>query len=505
MKNFIKISFIVFLFIQQFVFCQKQIDFAQLDNYISKAVTDFEATGLTISIVKDGDVVFKNAYGFKNAETGEKVTTASLFNIASCSKAFSSFCMGLLVEEGIVNWSDNVIDYLPEFQLADPFITREMNLVDILSHRSGLETFAGDLLWYETNYSDEEIIKRLKYIPIKNDFRSQFGYQNCMYIVAGKVIEKAKGISWSDMIYERIFKPLKMVESKTCGNDLQKGQDIALPHIKGKVIETSMQHPNPAGSIFSSVDEMSNWIKMWLNKGEFEGNKIISQQMLEELTSTKIALNVSPFFKNNGINFRNYAMGWFTFDYSGKKVIQHGGGMPGYISIVVIVPEENLGMVILTNDDNNLPTVLSYKILDLYLNDKQTDWAKIFLKLKKSGEEQAKKKEEEINSSRIIGTSPSLELSEYAGFYEDKMYGKAMIEYANGELKLTLLPAEKLFVAKMEHWHFDTFRIKFKDEFLPSGFVNFNFDSQRNILGFKIDLPNPDFDFNSMEFNKIER
>ncbi|MBN2572574.1 MAG: beta-lactamase family protein, partial [Ignavibacteriales bacterium] len=169
MKQIIKKLFFIFLLLSQFALCQKQVDFNELDSYISKAVTDFKATGLSISIVKDGQVVFKNAYGVKNIETGEAVTTGSLFNIASCSKAFTSFCMGLLVEEGVVKWNDKVIDYLPEFQLENPFITSQMNLFDILSHRSGLETFAGDLLWYETNYSDDEIISRLKYIPIKND------------------------------------------------------------------------------------------------------------------------------------------------------------------------------------------------------------------------------------------------------------------------------------------------------------------------------------------------
>ncbi|MFQ5753297.1 MAG: serine hydrolase, partial [bacterium] len=410
---------------------------------------------------------------------------------------------GRLVEEEKLNWDDKVIDYMPEFRLADPYITKELNMKDILSHRSGLATFYGDLLWYETNYDNQEIIKRMRYLPIKNDFRSEFGYQNNMFMIAGEIIYKITGQTWSEFVYEKLFQPLEMVESKTCSQDLTKNQDIAHPHIKGKLSELPIYRPNPAGTIFSSVDEMSHWIIMLLNGGRWQGQQILNTNTIEELFSAQTILNVSSFMKKNGSHFHAYGLGWFLFDYAGKKIVEHDGGMPGYISKVTLVPEEKLGLVILTNDLNNLTGALRYKILDTFLTGRQKDWAKEYLQYKKAREKRLEKQKSERAAKRAKNTTPSLELAGYTGTYQDKMYGNAKVEIKNNELWLTLLPTKEKFVSKMEHWHYDTFRIKFKDEFLPEGFVTFSFNSNGEVTGFKIDLPNPDFHFFNLDFKKI--
>ena len=482
----------------------QDVDFQALDRYIDNAVEDFELSGLALSVVKDGSVVFSRGYGYKNLETKEPMTTTALFNIASCSKAFTAACIGMLVTEQKLHWQDKVIDTIPEFRLADPYITKELNIRDILSHRSGLATFVGDLLWYETDYDNPEIIRRMRYLPIQNDFRSQFGYQNNMFMIAGEIIEEITGKTWSEFLVERVFLPLDMTESRSCSKHITAGQDIAMPHLNRKSQPLAIYDPNPAGSIYSSVDEMSHWITALLNGGNWNGQQILAQEMIETLFTPHTILPVSAQMKNNGSHFNTYGLGWFLFDYSGRKIVEHDGGMPGYISKVTLVPEENLGFVILTNDMNNLTGALRYRILDAFLNDQEKDWAAEYLEMRQKYEEAKEKQTSDRYAKRIEDTEPSLEPVAYTGVYTDKAYGNAQIEMENKHLKQTLLPTEEKFVSRMEHWHFNTFRIKFKDEFLPEGFVTFRLNTDAEITGFSIDLPNPDFHFYNLDFKKIE-
>ena len=502
-----KLSLAVLFFVLPFVVLQagNNVDYNALDSYIGKNVKDFELVGLSIAIVKDNKVVFNKGYGLKDSNKKDKVTCNSLFNIASCSKAFTAACLGLLVEEGKLKWRDKVIDYLPEFRLSDPYITKELTIKDLLCHRSGLETFGGDLLWYETNYDDKEIIRRLRYLPIKRQFRSEYGYQNNMYIVAGEVLKKVSGKSWGEFLSEKILRPLEMKTTAVAGKYLDKDMDIAYPHIEKRRYPRYIQNPQAAASLFSNVAEMANWVRMLLNKGKWKERQILKPETIEELFTPQIVLSVNSFMRKNGTNFRTYGLGWRIFEYYGERIIEHSGGMPGYISKVTLVPGKNLGFVILTNNMNALTTVLRYKILNLFLDrDNRKDWAKEFLEMKKKGEKFKQNRREARAKSRIKKTGPSLKLEGYTGLFQDKVYGNAEIELQKGKLFLTLLPTKEVFTSKMEHWHYDTFRVKFKDEFLPYGFVTFNFDSYGKVTGFKIDLPNPDFHFKNLDFKKIK-
>jgi CubicO group peptidase (beta-lactamase class C family) len=210
----------------------QQADFDNLDAYIANAVEMFEQTGVAVAIVKDSAVVFSKGYGFRNLEENMPMTTSALFNIASCSKAFTAACLGMLVDQDKLRWSDKVTDYIKGFRLEDPYITQQLNMTDILSHRSGLRTFYGDLLWYETDYSNSEIIHRMRYLPIMNDFRLQFGYQNNMFMIAGEIIEAITGKTWAEYLYDNIFKPLGMAQSRACSRHLTSDQQIAYPHLE---------------------------------------------------------------------------------------------------------------------------------------------------------------------------------------------------------------------------------------------------------------------------------
>jgi len=249
---------------------------------------------------------------------------------------------------------------------------------------------------------------------------------------------------------------------------------------------------------------MSHWIRALLDGGDWNDRHILDQEIIETLFTPHTILPVSQQMKNNGIHFHAYGLGWFLFDYAGKKIVEHDGGMPGYISKVTLVPEENLGFVILTNDMNNLTGALRYRILDAFLSDQDKDWAAEYLKTRQEYEQAREKQKSDRHVKRIKNTKPSLDLMAYTGVYTDKAYGNAQIEMENEHLKLTLLPTKEKFVSSMEHWHFNTFRIKFKDEFLPEGFVTFRLNTDAEITGFTIDLPNPDFHFYNLDFKKME-
>ena len=503
MKIKVVLLIIVILLIQPAEVAYSQ-DINDLDTYISKAVEDFELTGLAIAVVKDGEVIFEKGYGYKDADEKMPMTTTALFNIASCSKAFTAACIGKLVSEGKLGWKDKVIDYIPEFKLEDEYITSHLNIADLLCHRSGFGTFYGDLLWYGTDYTPMEIIERMQYVPMTKDFRSEWGYQNNMYLVAGEIILRITGKTWAEFLTDEIFLPLGMTESRPASNTLSLDQDIAYPHLEGEKQELLIMDPLPAGSIYSSVNEMTHWMQMLLNSGEWDGTEIMKASAVDDMFTPHTIRNVPGYMKNIGVHFNMYGLGWMLFDYSGKKIVEHDGGMPGYISKVTLIPEEDMGFVILTNDMNILPGALRFKILDLFFNDNDTDWSEQFLGYKANMDAADEKGQKEREESRITGTSPSLELNGYAGKYNDQMYGEAEVVVDGGKMVLTLLPTSELFTSEMEHWHYDTFRIKFVDDFLPNGFVTFSFDSYGKVTGFKIDLPNNDFHFFNLDFQKVD-
>lgn len=492
---------IIIFFISTTLFAQ--IDFDKLDKYITKAATDFKIEGLAIAVVKDSQIVFSKAYGYADIEKQIPLTTNSLFNIASCTKAFTAAIVAKQVDEGKLSWDDKVIEHIPYFQLSDIWITNQLNIVDILSHRSGLKTFAGDLLWYHTDYSSEEIIKRMRFIPIENEFRSQYGYQNNMFMMAGEIVSQSSGITWHEYLQNEIFNKLEMKNTKLSGSFLSEKDDIAFPHVNGSVYPIADELPDPAGSIYSNVEEMGNWISMLLNGGKYNSEQVLTDKVINDMFTPRTIVRLSRTMEKAGANFHTYGLGWFMFDYYGRKIIYHDGGMPGYMARTMLVPKENFGFVILTNGMNPLPLAISQQILDLAFGNPEADWAADYLERVKQRDERMKSFETEKEENRIEGTSPSLELAGYTGNYNDNSYGESSIELINDKLVLTL-PAKDVFVSEMEHWHNDTFKIKFKDEYLPEGFVTFDFNARGEVTAFKIDLPNPDFHFNDLYFEKID-
>ncbi|MEM1000771.1 MAG: serine hydrolase [Bacteroidota bacterium] len=476
----------------------------KLAKEIEQSFDAFAPTGMAVAVVKDGEIVLQSTLGYKDAEAQSPITPNTLFSIASCSKAFTAACVGLLVAEGKLDWSDKVTDFVPGFQLADPCITSQMTVRDLLCHRSGLGTFFGDLLWYGTNYTNEEVIRRMRHLPINRQFRSEFGYQNNMYMVAGEIIREVSGKSWSEFVVERIFRPLGMQTTVPSNDELAPGQDLALGHIKGKKVPVyDFNATKPAASIYSSVNELSHWMRMLLDRGRWQGKEVLPAAVLADMFTAQVPQNVSAVWQSWGVHFRAYGLGWGMFDYAGKKVIEHNGGMPGYISKVCVVPEENLGVVILNNGMNGVVNdAVRFKVLDYFLEHTGEDWDKVFGRFVEMGEEYEAHATRERTGSRVKRTKMSLNPEDYVGIYTDKMYGDAAVEMRGKTLHLTLQPAAAVFTSPMEHWHYDTFKVQFKDDFLTFGLINFKLDAYGKISGFKIDLPSDDFHFFNLDFRK---
>lgn len=479
----------------------------QFDKATQKVFDNFSPSGLSVAIVKDGTIIYEKVFGYKNVPEMDFMDNSAIFNIASCSKAFTAACIGKLVQEGLISWDDKVIDYIPEFKLADECITNQMNIQDLLSHHSGLKTFEGDLLWYNTNYTDEEIIKRMQYLPVTKKFRSDYGYQNNMFMLAGEIIERITGISWEKFVTQNFFSTLEMYDTRSSNDSFEGNENIALPHFNDSLIEVfDFEGSKPAASIWSNPRDLAKWVSIFMNNGKYKNIEILSPEIINKLTSPQTILRVSEESLSFGTHFRTYALGWFTYDYQGVKILEHDGSMPGYISKVAMIPEKNIGIIILNNGfDMFCNDALMLAITDIVLEKTGNNWIEYYQTQKRESDQYTEEQTKERLSKRELNTQPSLDINKFAGNYSDIMYGNAVVEMENNSLKITLLPAAKVFNSTMEHWQHNSFRVDFKDPYLPFGIINFKVDeSLKRVTGFTIDLPSSDFNFANLDFKKVD-
>ncbi len=493
-------------FVTYFSVFSQEIDFGRYDSYIKKSMRDFKMPGLAIGVIQNGDIVFQQGYGVTKIGEDQRISTNSMFGIASLSKAFTAASMGMLVEDGKLNWDDKVTKHLPNWKLSDPIVTNMMTIEDLLCHRSGLKTFDGDLLWYGSNYSREEIITRIQYLPLSYQYRNGFGYQNIMFITAGEVIAKVSRMSWDKFVYTRIVKPLGMTQTVSSITKYKENTQIAYPHLKRKPQQLlNYDNSGATAALNSNVVDMMTWTKFWLNEGIHHGDTLLKASTVRKIFSVQNPLNVSSFDASIGTHFKGYGFGWFLMDYNGKKVVHHGGGLPGYITKVALVPEENMGIVILSNDMSSICTALMYKLLDEAFGEAKRDWSKDFSSYSKRSDSISTVKMNKQDEERKKETILSAPIESYAGTYSDKYYGNAIVTVKGkgkkARLKLVLEPAKGLFTATCDHWENDSFVFKFNDEFLPRGFANFKVEGGK-ISGLTIDLPNPDFHFSNLNFVK---
>ncbi len=505
----------IFLIFAQVSWSQSIIDkntINKLDAYYQKSFDEWNLPGMAIALVKDGKIIYSKGFGVKSVATGKKVDTKTNFAIASNTKAFTTAALATLVDAGKLNWDDKVRDYLPYFTLYDEYVSAHFTIRDLVSHRSGLETFSGDLIWYGTNYSREEVIRRARFLKPKYEFRAHYGYQNIMFIAAGEIVAKVSGMSWDNYVKKTFFAPLKMNTTITSVTDIQPRDNIALPHNTNNGVNHVIDWVNwdnigGAGTILSNVDELSNWLITQLNRGVFGKDTLWSKARSKEMWSLTTPEEISNCRNNKtpSMTFSGYALGWEVSNLHGHKIVSHGGGYDGMISKTLLVPDENFGMVVLTNSNNWLPGALTNQTLDmLYGNGEDLDWSKMYLDFKTSRDESEEKARKKAEEARIKNTKPSLPLADYAGTYGGEMYGNCTVEVEGDHLKFQFLPTP-LFRGTMTHWHFDTFQLNWStDMMLPSGTVQFILNPEGKVDEMKIVVPNPDFYFEELKFLKLD-
>ena len=475
---------ILMLLVSSFFAAAQDAPLQGFDDYVNKAIKDWEVPGVAIAVIKDDRIVFTKGYGVRELGKPSPVDEHTMFAIGSSSKAFTAAAIAMLVDEGKLKWDDPATKYLPSLQLYDPYATRELTVRDLLSHRVGLER--GDLLWYASPYDRSEVLRRIRYLKPSSSMRSRFGYQNVMFLAAGQIIPSITGKDWDDFTRERIFVPLGMTATGTSIKTLANSNDVATPHSKfddkvEPIAWRNIDNIAPAGSINSNVVDMAQWVRLQLGGGKYQDKQLISSAAIKEMhaSQTIIPLEGAMARLYPEAHFLNYGLGWFLSDYRGRKLVEHGGAIDGMRALVAMMPEEKMGVVILTNlGGTTLPMPLAYRIFDAYLGAQPRDWSADMLKTIKTLQEQGKAAALKAESERVKGTSTSLAMEKYAGEYQNEMYGDSKIVFENGKLTAQFGPN---YTGDLEHWHYDVFRITWRDRTQGKGFVSFRLNRQGKV------------------------
>jgi CubicO group peptidase (beta-lactamase class C family) len=467
---------------------------AGVDRTLEEIRSEWNVVGLAVSVVKDGRTIFARGFGVRELGGSEPVDEHTLFAIGSNTKAITAAAAGILVDEKKLGWDDRVTKHLPWFELHDPYVTREITLRDLLSHRSGLGR-RGDFNWYATDFDREEIVRRIRFLEPSSSFRAEAGYQNTMFLTAGEVIEAVSGKSWDDFVKDRIFEPLGMTRSRTSVRELEGMENVATPHqrIDGEVVvvpHRNIDNVAPAGSILSSVSDMARWMLVMLNEGEIDGKRVVSPEVVAEVFRPNVIYPMSPESKTlfPSTHFSTYGLGWGLRDYRGRFIATHTGGIDGMLSQVLLAPEEELGIVVLTNTSprgNIAHSVITFHLLDAFLGAAgERDWRREFKELEQKLEARQTEEERKRDESRVSGTSPSLALERYAGVYESDMYGRLSVGVEGGKL---VLRRHTKWVGDLEHWHYDTFLVRWRDRVMGKTLVTFRLSETGKLSSIEVE------------------
>ncbi|HEX7552606.1 MAG TPA: serine hydrolase [Geothrix sp.] len=486
---------------------------AYLDDTVERVRKAFNVPGIAVAVVKDGQVVVAKGYGVRKLGDPAPVTAHTLFGIASNTKIFTAAALAMLVEEGKLAWDDRVVDRLPGFQMSDPYVTREMRIRDLLCHRSGLGLGAGDLMFFPaTDLTAADILYRLRFVPLATSFRSEYAYDNILYTVAGAVIQQVSGKPWATFIQERFFAPVGMGSSRTSISDLRPGDDAVAPHaLVGDTLKAMAHVPldnsAPAGAIVSSAEDMARWVLALLAKGDLgNGKRLFNGQQAKVLMTplTLLPLGEPPApIAEAKANFAAYAMGLGVSDYRGQLKISHTGGLQGMVSEVTLLPQQNLGVVVLTNQESGAAfQAITRTVLDHYLNAPPKDWVASYLEVQNLRRVKAKEAVAQAAAVRTAKSSPSLPLAAYAGRYRDPWYGDVLVEAKDGQLSIQFTHTPGLR-GRLEHWQYDTFVARWNDRSLDAdAYVTFSLRPDGRIGQARMEAVSPSTDF-SFDFQDL--
>ena len=433
---------------------------AEFDRYVTQAARDWKIPGLAIAVIKDDSVVLAKGYGVLDLARPDPVTEHTRFAIGSTTKAMTSAALGILVDQGKLRWDDRVIDYLPDFRMYDPYVTRELTIRDLLTHRSGLGST--DLLWARADYTLPEMMRRLRFVTPASSFRSQWSYQNVVYAIGGEIVAKVSGMPWEEFIRTRLFAPLGMSESEPLVAGILAKPNVATPHAElgdsvRQVPVRSTDAVAPAGSVWSSVADMAKWMRFILDSGRVGSTRLLSPRTFSELVSPQIRADQATYPALTLVHphIFAYGLGWFVQDYQGETVWMHTGSIDGMSALIGLLPDRKAGIYVLANLDHaELRHALMYRLFDLYAGRAPRDWSKELLALFAPPVASAAAAST-TPAARPAAVPPSLPLEAYAGSYVDSTYGGVDVSLADGALRARFGREE---LGGLEPFNYESFR-----------------------------------------------
>lgn len=483
-------------------------------EYVEAKRETWDVPGLSVAVVSGDRILFNQGFGTLHVDRPQAVDSDTRFAIASNTKAFCAATLALLVERGQLAWDDRVQKYLPDFQLYDAYVSADLRIRDLLCHRSGLGTFSGDLLWYGTPFTPEQLVGKVRYLRQAGPYREHYGYSNLMYIAAGEVVRRVTGLSWAEFARRELIEPLGMERTVFSVQDLAADPNAATPHKTLPDQNVPLNWCNwdsmvAAGGIISSSSDMAKWLQLQLRQGALSAeHRLFSEKSAELMWSPLTVIPVTArhreLFRSN--HFRAYGMGWAMMDYRGVKVLSHGGGYDGMYSCVMLVPEADLGVVVLTNSMTSFPTALAYQVVEKALAaDSELDFVDAYHPRFLKEREEFYARIRELTTAKVPQTATTHPLEAYCGEYHDPKYGKATVEIEAGRLVLRLLPNPEL-VADLTHLQYDTFRTDWRNEhaWFEEGSLQFQLAITGEIEALRLNVPNEDLWFDELDLRRAK-
>lgn len=511
-------KFIIAISILGFLLPAKaQMSSSSIDSLVEKTLKVFDVPGIAVGIIKDGKVIHAKGYGVRSLKTRQAVDENTLFGIASNSKAFTAFALGMLMDEGKLKWDDKVTDYIPEFKMYAPYVTAEFTIRDLLTHRSGLGLGAGDLMFFPegSDFTIKDIIYNIRYLKAESSFRTHYDYDNNLYIVAGEIIHRVSGLTWEEFIEQRMMKPLGFDKSTASYNRIKNNTNFIDPHapVNGKVEALAhdwSETANAAGGIQSNITDLSKWLTFLLNKGVLpNGKRIFSEKVLKDVWTPQTIIERGA--GNYNTHFSSYGLGWFLSDEKGYFQATHTGGLLGTVTQITLLPELNLGIIVLTNQQVGAAfTAITNTIKDSYLGYGNRNWVDKYAANVAKNNDAAKKIVDDINLEidKAVKSKMMIPSNIYEGTFKDEWFGNILITKTGNNFSIRSERSPRL-VGDLLFYKGNTFIAKWKDRsFDADAYVMFTLDENGKANGFTMKPISPltdfSFDFQHLDLMRIK-
>jgi len=514
----LKALFTILLAIVLMIPSRGQLTSKEIDRLVEDAMEKFTVAGVAVGVVKDGEIIHARGYGLKSVDTGEKVDEHTSFAIASNSKAFTSAALAILVEEGLLSWQDRVVDHIPEFKMYNDYVTRNFNVQDLLTHRSGLGLGAGDLQkWPDgSDFTIDDMLVNFQHFEPVSAFRTKYDYDNILYLVAGELIKRVSGMPWEEFVKKRIMDPLDMDHSFTLPPSMVDPEKLASPHlaVDGKLQTIPFYELDPkkmngaAGGVLSNADDLCHWMLVHLNGGKYGENlenQLFSAASQKEMWKIHTTIPVRP-DKRYKPHFSGYGLGWRLSDMNGKMSVSHTGDLRGMLSKTIMLPDLELGVVVLTNSYHGGAGVfraVSQTIVDSYLGLDDYGWTDRYLASYQAGSGGAQAEVERIWRTVKAASDAHINPDDYTGIYEDPWFGKIRIYLQDGQLWFASLRSPAL-TGPMYFYKANAFAIKWeRREIEADAFAIFSLDEEGRAERIRMKGVSPDIDF-SYDFQDLD-